>query len=60
MNVLSSSWDCSFRGAEWQRFGMRKFISKYEQRMITIKEHQIHDMDNSPLYSRKESCAITK
>jgi hypothetical protein len=41
-------------------FVTRKYISKYEQRMITIKEHQIHDMDNSPLYSRIESCDITK
>jgi hypothetical protein len=28
--------------------------------MITIKEHQFHDKDITQLYSRKETCDITK
>jgi hypothetical protein len=36
------------------------FISEYELRMITIKGHQFHEVYNTLLYSRKESCDITK
>jgi hypothetical protein len=39
---------------------MRVFISKYELRIITIKEHQFHDRENKLLFGRKELCDITK
>jgi hypothetical protein len=38
---------------------MRVFISKYELRSITFKEHEVHDSDKKLLHSRKESCDIT-
>jgi hypothetical protein len=38
---------------------MRLFISKYELGMVTIKEHQFHDRDNTVLYIGKESRDIT-
>jgi hypothetical protein len=37
------------------RFDMCLINSKYELYMITIKEHQFHDRDNTILYSRRES-----
>jgi hypothetical protein len=49
MNFFSSGGNLSFRGAEYQRFIMSLFISKFELRMITIKEHQLHDKDNTLL-----------
>jgi hypothetical protein len=55
MNSFSYVSNLSFRGAEYQRFNMRLFISKYEICMITIKEYQFHDRDNTVLYIRKES-----
>jgi hypothetical protein len=39
---------------------MRVFISKYELRMKIIKEYNLHDRDNTVLYSGKELCDITK
>jgi hypothetical protein len=47
MNVFSSSSNLLFRGAEKQRFNVCVFNSKYELRMITIKEHQFYDKDNT-------------
>jgi hypothetical protein len=49
MNILSSSSEYWFRGAEEQGFYMRVFISKYELWMITIKDHQFHVRDNKIL-----------
>jgi hypothetical protein len=60
MNAFSSSCVRSFRAAEQQCLGMRVFISKYELRMLKIKEQQFHDRENTLLYSRKHSCDITK
>jgi hypothetical protein len=37
-----------------------RFISEFELRMITIKEHQFHEGYNTLLYSRIESYDITK
>jgi hypothetical protein len=39
---------------------MHLFISKYELILLIIEEHQFHDRDNTLLYSRKQSCDITK
>jgi hypothetical protein len=39
---------------------MGEFISKYELRKITFKEHQFNDKDTTLLYSRKHLCYIIK
>jgi hypothetical protein len=39
---------------------MRVLISKYELRMLIIEENQFFYKDITLLYSRKESCYITK
>jgi hypothetical protein len=59
INVFSSSSNRSFRGAEYQRLNVRVLISKLELRMITFKEYQFQNTDNTLLYNRKDSCDIT-
>jgi hypothetical protein len=59
MNVFNSRLSRSFRSPEKRCVVMRVFISKYEIRMITIKEHHLHERDNTLLYSRNESCVVT-
>jgi hypothetical protein len=39
---------------------MREFISKYELRMIRVKEHQFHDRNDTRLYSRKQLVILPK
>jgi hypothetical protein len=36
------------------------FFSKYYLRINTFKEHDIHERENTILYSRKESCDINE
>jgi hypothetical protein len=59
MNAFSLGSNLSFRGAELQRFNKRLFISKYELCIISIKEQQFLDRENTVLYIRKESSVIT-
>jgi hypothetical protein len=60
MNVFISRWNYSIRHAEKQRFGMRLFISNYEQRMIRNEVNHFHERGNTVTYTRKESSDITK
>jgi hypothetical protein len=39
---------------------MRVLISKYDLKMISVKEYVFHDKDNLLLYTRKQTCAIIK
>jgi hypothetical protein len=39
---------------------MRVLISKYELKIISIKEHLFHDKVNLLLYTRKQTCATPK
>jgi hypothetical protein len=60
MTGFCSICKCSCRTAEKQLMCMLLFITKYELRMITIKERQFHNKDNTLLYSQKDLCDINK